>query len=327
VGRSLRVVRWVDTIGSTTPIGQAPLAKCSLKSEVQEIAMDHDDLTLRARRYQSTSPRPFLRWAGSKRALVQHFLPFLPTEFKRYYEPFVGAGSMFFLLRPREASLGDTCTPLIETYRTVRNEHDQVLEHLKSFEVSREAYYLLREESSNDAARRAALFIYFNKTAWNGLYRVNASGKFNVPFGRPKSSNLIDSDNLVNCAKLLDEPGVSLASQDFETTLATANAGDLAFLDPPYVTGHENNGFVDYNEKLFSWNDQERLARVATEMSNRGVDVLVANASHDNVRNLYPDFREIVIERSSTLAGDKKHRKLVREALFVSNRIRASPRK
>jgi DNA adenine methylase len=260
-----------------------------------------------------------LRWAGSKQRLLRQLVPLLPTTYNTYYEPFLGAGSLFFLLQPLEAQLGDACTELVDTYQAVESDADGILGHLNDFNLlDKELYYAVRAARSTDPIRRAAEFIYLNRAGWNGLYRVNSRGEFNVPYGAPKTSTIVDSVNLSSCATLLARAGIRLFQSDFAVTLSTCAEGDFAFLDPPYVTGHDNNGFIDYNERLFSWSDQVRLASVAKKLAAKGVDVMVTNANHQGVLDLYDGFEAVPISRSSTLAGDKAARRSVTESVLRS---------
>ena len=277
----------------------------------------HDELERRAAASLSSTPRPFLRWAGSKRRFLSDLVPLLPSRLKTYYEPFLGGGALFFLLRPTQAVLGDLCNPLVDTYFAVRDNPHAVLRYLRAYSVDKETYYRVRGNPSTGRFKKAAQFIYLNKTCWNGLYRVNSRGEFNVPYGRPRTSNIIDESNLLAAAEVLRGDGVSIATNDFETTVAGAGSGDLVFLDPPYVTGHENNGFVDYNEVLFSWFDQERLANAAREAVSRGARVLVTNAEHRSVRQLYRGFEAIPMEVHRTISGKMKTRRQITELVLV----------
>lgn len=202
---------------------------------------------------------PFVRWAGAKRAMVPALMRAVPADYNRYVEPFVGSGAMFFALEPERAVLSDALAPLVETYLAVRDDPTAVHAHLSQWKVDKESYYEVRSQSPDDPMARAARFIYLNKTCWNGLYRVNLRGEFNVPFGRPKSSNIVSTPTLEACSAALRRCE-ALGVGDFQQILKECTAGDLVFLDPPYVTGHNNNGFIEYNEKLFTWNDQCRLA-------------------------------------------------------------------
>lgn len=274
------------------------------------------ELRERAARALSATPRPFLRWAGSKRALLPHIVEALPSSYGVYHEPFLGSGSLFFLLRPHRASLSDSCTDLIQTFDAVRDNAEAVLRYLRPLKPDREVFYAIRSKRSTARFKGAAEFIYLNKTCWNGLYRVNSRGEFNVPYGLPKTDHVVDEANLRACSVALAHEEVRLQSGDFEAVLTEVERGDLVFLDPPYVTRHNNNGFIDYNEQLFSWADQVRLARCAHELADRGAHVLVANAFHNDVIDLYKGFNLLPISRASTLASNAAKRSRVTEALL-----------
>lgn len=280
-------------------------------------SLDRATLQAQAARPLTATPRPFVRWAGSKQRLLPHLIDALPDTFGRYYEPFLGSAALFFLLAPERAVLTDACLPLVQVYEALRTDVDRVLELLSGYDVlDKEMYYAVRAVEPEDLHERAARFLYLNRACWNGLYRVNGAGRFNVPYGAPKTGALPDDENLRACAQALARRGVTVRHGDFGRSVAGARAGDLVFFDPPYVTGHNNNGFIDYNEKLFRWADQERLAAVARRLVERGVFVMVTNAYHDRVLALYPGFEVRVIERSSTLANNKAFRRPVSEALL-----------
>lgn len=264
----------------------------------------------------SATPRPFLKWAGSKQALLPQFADLLPDTFGDYYEPFLGSGAVFFHLKPECAHLSDFCGDLVATYQGLRDATEAVVEYLRPLRPDQEKFYEIRSSMSSNPATRAAQFIYLNKTCWNGLYRVNSSGIFNVPYGRPKSDNILDEANLRACACALQGQAVSLSIGDFEIALQRVKRGDLVFLDPPYVTKHNNNGFRDYNETLFSWKDQERLARIAHELVERGASVFITNAEHDDLVRMYEGFEFRQLVRTSTLASNAQRRGKITEALF-----------
>jgi len=266
----------------------------------------------------SAVPRPFLRWAGSKRWLLRHLVPLLPPRFRTYREPFLGSGALFFLLCPERAILSDKCGDLIEVYQGLRDGVSRIIRHLKPLKPDRDLFYAIRNRPGRGKLKRVAEFLYLNKTCWNGLYRVNSEGRFNVPYGMPKTDFLADFENLRACSQVLQKAGVKLRSCDFETALADVKAGDLVYLDPPYVTRHNNNGFVDYNETLFSWEDQKRLAIRACQLADAGAYVIVTNADHHEVLELYRGFKRLTLSRSSTLASDSTCRVRVKEAILYS---------
>lgn len=277
----------------------------------------------RVRQPLSAEPRPFLRWAGSKRYLLPEIISVLPPVFRGYWEPFLGSGALFFGLQPQRAVLGDSCHPLIEAFVAVRDDVNRVLGHLSLLKPDRETYYQVRHRHSRGRFKRTADFMFLNKTCWNGLYRVNSRGQFNVPFGSPKSPTLVDPSNLRSCSRLLRSTELEFRVGDFEQTLDGVGPCDLVYLDPPYVTRHNNNGFVDYNEVLFSWDDQLRLAGIARSLVERGAHVVTTNAFHDEVIDLYEGFQLRALERKSTLASDTSKRGRVKEAiLFVTHDCR-----
>jgi DNA adenine methylase len=281
--------------------------------------VDQDTLAERAARYMSSLPRPIVRWAGSKQRLLNDLVPVLPTRYGRYYEPFAGSAALFFLLQPSRATLGDSCAPLVATYKAIASDPQGVAAVLKELDpLNRDQYYAVRAHTPCDPVEAAARFLYLNRSCWNGLYRVNSQGIFNVPYGAPKTANLPGLEWLTSCAKVLGASDVTLRVGDFASTVRGARAGDLVFFDPPYVTGHNNNGFVDYNEVLFSWSDQIRLASLAEQLKVRGVNVVITNAMHGEICDLYKGFEIRPIDRYSTLANNKEYRRPVTEALIFT---------
>jgi DNA adenine methylase len=263
-------------------------------------------------------PRPFLRWAGSKQALLPRLSAVLPATFGRYYEPFVGAGALFFYLSPKQAVLSDASSELIDTWSAVKSNVEDLVNYLQPLRPERGLYYKIREGRSSDKVIRAGEFLYLNKTCWNGLYRVNANGKFNVPYGAPRTDFIFDEANIRACSRALNRSGIELKCCDFADAVIGAE-GDLVYFDPPYVTTHNNNGFRDWNEKLFRWDDQVRLSEEAERLRLSGVKVVVSNAKHKDIIALYPNFSVVEFERSSTLSSSPRYRGSVGEILLSAN--------
>jgi DNA adenine methylase len=262
--------------------------------------------------------KPFLKWAGSKRQLLPHIMKVVPESFNVYFEPFLGSAAVFFALQPDQAVLNDFSEELIATYRALSRDAVSLRSKLTSFEIDKVRYYDIRKNRSSEPVERAAEFIYLNKNCFNGLYRVNSNGHFNVPFGNHSGKANYDLDNIAKCSKALARDGITLMSGDFELAVKTAREGDLVYFDPPYVTKHNFNGFRDYNEKLFSWNDQVRLATVARSLVERGVFVIVSNAAHQDIKDLYVGFETYEFSRSSTLASQSSKRGSVNEVIFYN---------
>lgn len=261
-------------------------------------------------------PHPFLRWAGGKRWLARTLRPTLPSRFGTYFEPFLGSGAVFFALQPPRAHLSDSNRRLIEAFRVVRDSPVLLASLLSDFSYTKTEYYAVRASKPTSVIDRAAQLVYLNRTCWNGLYRVDRKGTFNVPYGRRGVFGPVDHDRLLQVSAALQ--GKSLRSEDFESALSSVQSGDLVFLDPPYTVTHGNNGFLLYNERIFSWSDQERLSRTVRAIDHRGAFFVLTNANHESVIGLYEGFDTVPLPRQSILAADPKRRRAVTE-LLISN--------
>jgi DNA adenine methylase len=257
---------------------------------------------------------PLLKWPGGKRLLIDQLRKRLPSTWNQYFEPFVGGGALFFALQPTAATLSDLNPNLIETYLAVRNCPQKVIAALKQLRNGKREYYRVRNSIPSTPIDRAARFIYLCTLAFNGIHRCNLKGEFNVPYGFKKHLAVCDEDRIRNASTLLQN--ASLCSSDFEDVISKARAKDLIYFDPPYTVAHNNNGFIKYNAPIFSWADQIRLAEVAKRARDKGCSVLVSNADHDTVRELYPDFSVATITRHSIIASQRKFRRPITECLF-----------
>ena len=269
--------------------------------------------------HNSIKIKPFLKWAGGKRWLVDNFSNIFHNNFNSYIEPFLGSGAVFFHLKPEKAILSDSNHDLIQTYESIKCEPNKVwkklLEHSRKHTV--EYYYKVRSSSPRMSAAKAAKFIYLNRTCFNGLYRVNLKGEFNVPKGSRKTVVFPDDDFGKN-SKLLNQ--AALCANDFETVINKANDGDFIYVDPPYTVKHNKNNFIKYNEKIFSWKDQIRLSKVLKTAAERGAFILISNANHESIKQLYSDslWHKKDVTRHSIIASKSKYRKKTSEIL-VSN--------
>jgi len=260
--------------------------------------------------------KPFLKWPGGKRLLATRIIAVFPPTFTRYIEPFLGGAAVFFALAPQKALLGDINDELINAYKQVRDRTSDVIEGLEQLRISKRLFYDLRSARPSDPVDQAIRFLYLNRTAFNGIYRVNQAGEFNVPFGCKPGTVLCDRDLINSAAKRLKR--ARIVAGDFEDTIDAANEGDLIYADPPYTTKHDNNGFRRYNQHLFSWKDQVRLSRALLRAVERGIKVVVSNADHKGVRALYSHFTREVIERASCVSAQVASRGPVRESLLIS---------
>lgn len=262
---------------------------------------------------------PFIKWPGGKRFLVKDLLQRLPDRFGRYYEPFLGSGALFFALGTPAASLSDRNAALIEAFVMVRDRVHDVISRLEEMSNSEADYYRIRQSLPRSAPGRAARLIYLVNLSFNGIYRVNFEGRFNVPYGHRPERQPWTRDVLIHASQLLTK--VTLRACDFSNSVSRARRGDLIYLDPPYTLAHSNNGFVRYNDKLFSWADQIRLASTAQGLADRGCYVVLSNASAPDVRALYPDFATFTVPRRSRIAASSDHRGAVDELVIVSPNV------
>lgn len=261
--------------------------------------------------------QPFLKWAGGKRWLfTQSFVDSLPA-FDRYVEPFLGGGAGFFAIRPKSALLSDVNPEVIQLYEVVRDHPNELMAALAVHQEnhSKDYYYAMRASSPASRLLAAARTLYLNRTCWNGLYRLNLRGEFNVPIGT-KTSVVLPNDNFELASSILK--AADLYCGDFADTIDQTGRGDLVFVDPPYTVAHNMNGFVKYNEKIFTWNDQLRLRDALERANQRGAKLILTNANHDSVRQLYEGFgKHREVSRSSVISGAASHRSKVSE-LIVS---------
>lgn len=263
----------------------------------------------------STLKAPLIKWPGGKRALVPELLKYIPARFGTYYEPFFGGGALFFALQPSVAVLSDLNRELIDCYRCVQERPSDLVRALRKLKNSEFEYYRIRGSSPRTDITRAARFLYLTRLSFNGIHRVNLRGEFNVPYGRKEYLESFDEELLASASEALQN--TTLRWGDFESSTTNAKRGDLIFFDPPYTVAHANNGFVKYNEHIFSWADQVRLAEHARNLSAKGCHVLVSNADHPSISKLYKGIKRITLKRYSIIAASRDHRRRITESLFV----------
>lgn len=263
-------------------------------------------------------PAPF-RWAGGKRWLLPMLHDLIGRRrFRGYHEPFLGGGSVFLGLGPfNRAVLSDSNAELIETFKAIRDAPEDVATLAHANANDAETYYRLRGSVPVDKVERAARFLYLNHTSFNGIYRVNLDGIYNVPFGRRQNLNIPRIEHLVDVSAKLRS--AQLLARDFEACIKQVRAGDLVFLDPPYTVAHNNNGFVKYNQQLFSWEDQQRLSRLIDNVKAKRAYYILTNAAHDSIAKLFDkgDSR-LETRRRNTISGAKAARGAATEYLFTN---------
>jgi DNA adenine methylase len=268
--------------------------------------------------------KPFLRWAGGKSWFRKHIENYIPNEFDNYYEPFLGGGSIFFYLKTKgliknKAYLSDSNKDLINTYRVIKNDLPKLQNILTTHIDNKEEYYKMRELNFDNPIKRAAQFLYLNKTSFNGIYRVNRNGKYNVPYGKRSLNILYDFKHLKVISEIFDKTYFS--TQDFKIRCKQAKRNDFVFIDPPYTVAHENNGFVQYNQSIFSWKNQVQLAKITSELENKEVKFVVTNAYHSSIKKIYTTGQQKPLSRSSTIGGKGAKRSSYKE-LIITNTIK-----
>lgn len=259
--------------------------------------------------------RPFLRWAGGKRWLANQNVLSIPKE-ARIVEPFLGGGALFFSRTWERALLADVNPFLINAYGRMKSDyiglHEKLVEHFAAH--SEEYYYKIRGRMGKVNLQDAADFIYLNRSCFNGLFRVNLAGKFNVPIGN-KLFEISDITEFKNWSERLGRADIRLS--DFEDIISKCGVGDFVFADPPYTVNHNSNGFIEYNEKIFSWEDQVRLHDCLILASERGAKFVLTNADHSSIRELYADCSTNSVERGSEMAGASNFRGRTTELLIT----------
>lgn len=272
-----------------------------------------------ARTNPDRSDGPILRWAGGKRWLLPKIREIIGARrFQTFHEPFVGGGSVFLGLRCySQASIGDSNARLIETYSTVRDQPEAVAIALQGLPNSEEVYYKTRSDIYEDRVERAAQFIFLNHTSFNGIYRVNARGEYNVPYGRRKHLNIPDMSHLCAFAQRLQ--GVKVSAADFQASLSDVGQGDLVFVDPPYVAKKKTEAFARYNSTIFTFDDQKRLARTIEEVARVGAKFIVTNTTDPSVAKLFEGLGQAYfLTRSSRVGGSRESRGNAEEMLVTN---------
>lgn len=265
--------------------------------------------------------KPFLRWAGGKTRSIPFLEKHLPpnvSSMHRYYEPFIGAGSLFFHIKPSKAILSDNNKDLIECYETVQKRPDAILTYLEQYlsNTCEEYYYKMREKynTSKHSIARAALFIYLNKTCFNGIWRVNKKGEFNVPYGFKEPPALPSKEELRNVSISLSN--VELIHSDYKEAVKNAKRDDFIYFDPPYLPINGTSCFTRYTRDRFTKDDHDELALLAKKLTSKGCYVLISNADGPYIRSLYEDdFNIFELEVTRWIRSDGKRYKVKEVAI------------
>ncbi|MEG4394870.1 DNA adenine methylase [Microcoleus sp. BROC3] len=278
--------------------------------------------------------RPFLKWAGGKRQLLPEIVKYVPKRISKhtYYEPFIGGGALLFELQPPKAVINDTNKELINCYKVIRDSLDELMEELSKdkYSNSETSYYEMRDLDRStkkyeilSEVEKAARIIYLNKTCYNGLFRVNSHGQFNVPFGRYKNPNFLDDAVLRAVNKYLNSNNITLLNQDFAEAVKDAKRGDFVYLDPPYDPVSETASFTGYDVNGFNRDEQERLKEEFDALHKKDCKVMLSNSCTDFILDLYKDYQDTIIKVRATrsINSNALKRGMVDEVLVLNYEI------
>lgn len=275
--------------------------------------------------------KPFLKWVGGKTQLLSQLRTFYPTNFNRYFEPFLGGGAVFFDLKPKRASLNDINTTLITAYEHIQEQSDDLIRILrqlhtkyraKSDEAKDKLYYEIRakyNQLEDGSLDKTACLIFLNKTGFNGLYRESSNGGFNVPFGRYKNPAILDEDNIRAVADML--AGVTLTALSFEEAVTDAQAGDFVYFDPPYYPLNGTAKFTSYHEKKFLEDEQVKLRDVFAELDKRGCYVMMSNSYTDFINKLYDKFNKNTVLANRAINCKAEGRGKIKEFVITNYKV------
>ncbi len=265
-------------------------------------------------------PKPFLKWAGGKRQLITQLELFFPKSFENYIEPFVGGGAVFFHLLPEKAVLIDNNPVLINVYNMIKTQVNDLISSLKKHRNESDYFYSVRNFDREDNYKnwsdveKASRTIFLNKCCFNGLYRVNSKGYFNVPFGKYKNPLFCDEENLNLVNKTLQN--VEIIQGSFEMCLEYATSNSFLYMDPPYVPVSDTSSFTSYTKDNFKLNDQKKLKKVFDKLTDIGAKVLLSNSFCDFILELYKDYEISILNARRSINSNATKRGVIKEVLI-----------
>lgn len=270
--------------------------------------------------------RPFTKWTGGKRQLLSVIKSLMPESYNRYFEPFVGGGALFFELAPKDAIINDFNSELINCYQQIKDNPSELIKSLSKHKESNSKEYYLNLRSADRDSRiekmnnveRAARIMYMLRVNFNGLYRVNSKNQFNVPYGRYKNPQIVDSDLIVSISQYLNENTIHILNGDFEEAVKDVGAGDFVYFDPPYIPLSETSSFTSYTHEGFSYEDQVRLRDTFKKLDEKGAYVMLSNSSSPLVGELYKDFNIHKVSATRTNGAKSSSRGKIDE-IIVTN--------
>lgn len=271
--------------------------------------------------------KPFTKWTGGKRQLLPELNRLIPQNFNEYYEPFVGGGALLFDLRPTVAFINDANEDLINAYRVIRDNVEELIDLLEVHKINntKEYYYKIRNLDRNDnfnkmsAVEKAARILYMLRVNFNGLYRVNSKGQFNTPYGRYSNPKIVDRENLLNISEYLKQD-IKIMNDDFYNCVQNAKANDFVYFDPPYIPISTSSNFTSYTASKFDLKEQERLRDTFVELDNKGVYVMLSNSNTDIIYELYKDYRDNIktVDANRMINSNSKGRGKIKEVIITN---------
>jgi DNA adenine methylase len=267
---------------------------------------------------------PILKWAGGKRKLIPKILDLFPINYSSltYHEPFLGGGALFFSIEPKCGTINDINHHLINFYKIVRDKPNELIAETQKHEYNKEIYYQLRtkyNEEDLSELEKASLFLYFNKTGFNGLWRVNSKDKYNVPFGRYVNPTIVPIETIMDANRILKNK--QILCTDFTYIIDSAVSGDLCYFDPPYQPVSETAYFTSYTAKGFDMKEQEKLSDTCNQLDEKGVYFVLSNSHVKQIVDLYesnPRFRINIVEAKRSINSDATKRGPVKEILVTN---------
>ena len=265
---------------------------------------------------------PVLKWAGGKRQLLQEISKHIPKKFFTYYEPFLGGGAVLFHLQPGKAVVNDINEELINVYHVIRDNVEELIKSLKKHKNEKGYYYMIREldrdkEKYNQLSNieKASRIIFLNKTCFNGLFRVNSQGQFNVPFGKYKNANIVDEPTLRAVSNYFNKAKITFKCTDFEEAVKGISKGDFVYFDPPYDPVSNTSSFTGYDINGFDKEEQKRLKELCDKIDRRGVKFLLSNSATDFILDLYKDYNVTIVQARRPINSKGNRRGEVDEVL------------
>jgi DNA adenine methylase len=268
--------------------------------------------------------KPFLKWAGGKRQLLSEIRQYVPSDFNVFYEPFVGAGAVLFDLQPNRAVINDINTELVNAYRVIKDNVDELIGTLSGHKNDEEYYYAIRnidrspEYKSWSNVERTSRLIFINKTCFNGLFRTNSRGQWNVPFGRYTNPRVLNEEGLKAISRYMNENNITMLNTDFEDALTTAGKRDFVYLDPPYDPISVTSSFTSYHMGGFDRDEQKRLKETVDDLTRRGCLVMLSNSNTEYVRELYKEYNVVTTTATRAINSNASKRGRVEEVLVLN---------